>query len=389
MAVVDLRRLAACHRDFAQYLSVCEILEKRYSGASFSLNEEEVSQHQIDKVSLQIIPDSFKEPFLPARSTGDGNCLFNSASIALCRDERLAVELRLRTSSELAVHRDFYRNHPVLTGAKIQFQSRKDGVRDLPIESLFDLTCFNSESEGVLSKDGFEAAFKNEVMATSVNYTYSGTLQIMGLASVVGFPLETLYPEQTNKLLPVYQNTFLPRSGTKSSQVLRIMWTNTGGWADRSKEFKVNHFVPLLQKGHDKNADGDWKFVPYKRKGTNIKWNSAKCFKKEGKNVRISDINNKGESSVQAERKYSAASQDGTKLSMPNDENSKKLDRGTKTNETGSKYTAKQQIDTQGTKKVNHEKVKKRRKAWGNKQQENPREALTYPSLWTLRMKQQ
>ena len=170
-----------------------------------------------------------------------------------------------------------------MTGAKIQFQSRKDGVRDLPIESLFDLTCFNSESEGILSKDGFEAAFKNEVMATSVNYTYSGTLQIMGLASVVGFPLETLYLEQTNKLLPVYQNIFLPRSGTKSSQVLQIMWTNTGGWTDRSKEFKVNYFVPLLQKGHDKHADGDWKFVPYKRKGTNIKWNSAKCFKKEGK----------------------------------------------------------------------------------------------------------
>ena len=193
MAVVDLRRLAACRRDFAQYLSLCEILEKRYSGVSFSLNEEGVSQHQIDKVSLQIIPDSFKEPFLPARSTGDGNCLFNSASIALCRDERLAVELRLRTSIELAVHRDFYRNHPVLTGARIQFQSRKDGVRDLPIESLFDLTCFNSESEGVLSKDGFEAAFKNEVMATSVNYTYSGTLQIMGLASVVGFPLVRMH----------------------------------------------------------------------------------------------------------------------------------------------------------------------------------------------------
>lgn len=139
MAVVDLRRLATCRRDFAQYLSLCEILAE----SSFSLNEEEVSQHQIDKVSLQIIPDSFKEPFLPACSTGDGNCLFNSASIALCCDERLEVELRLCTSIELAVHRDFYRNHPVLTGARIQFQSRKDGVRDLPIESLFDLTCFN------------------------------------------------------------------------------------------------------------------------------------------------------------------------------------------------------------------------------------------------------
>ena len=47
--------------------------------------------------------------------------------------------------------------------------------------------------------------------------------------------------------------------------------------------------------------------------------------------MRLSDINNNGESLVKAERKYNAASKDGTKLSMPNDENSKKLNRGTKT----------------------------------------------------------
>lgn len=63
--------------------------------------------------------------------------------------------------------------------------------------------------------------------------------------------------------------------------------------------------------------------------------------KRKGQNVRLSDINNQGENSVQTERKYSAASQDGAKLSMPNDENSKKFDRGTKTNETGGRYTTK------------------------------------------------
>lgn len=95
--------------------------------------------------------------------------------------------------------------------------------------------------------------------------------------------------------------------------------------------------------------------------------------KRKGKNVRLSDINNQGENSVQTERKYSAASQDGEKLSMPNDENSKKFDRGTKTNETGGRYTTKQEIDTHGTRKVNHEKVKKQRKAWGEQQQNNKR----------------
>ena len=159
-------------------------------------------------------------------------------------------KIRLRTSIELAVHREFCRNHPVSRGAKILFNSARNGVGTIPIESLFDLLFFNSESECVLTKRVFkQLAFKNQLTATSMNHTYRGTLQIMGLASVVGVPLETLYPEQKDKLLPVYQNTFLPRTGTyHSNRVIRIMWTNTNKWPDCSKELKVNHFVPLLRK---------------------------------------------------------------------------------------------------------------------------------------------
>lgn len=69
-------------------------------------------------------------------------------------------------------------------------------------------------------------------MITSVNYQYSGILQIMGLASVVGVPIQTLFPQQDNRFLPVYQSTFLPRNGRNNAQVLRIMWTNTSGWPD-------------------------------------------------------------------------------------------------------------------------------------------------------------
>lgn len=53
---------------------------------------------------------------------------------------------------------------------------------------------------------GFEAAFNNDVMTTSINYLYSGTLQIMGLTSVLGVPLETVYPEQGHKRFPIYQH---------------------------------------------------------------------------------------------------------------------------------------------------------------------------------------
>ena len=48
MALVELRRLASCHKNFTRYLTLCEILEKKYGRVSFSLQDEDVSQHQID-----------------------------------------------------------------------------------------------------------------------------------------------------------------------------------------------------------------------------------------------------------------------------------------------------------------------------------------------------
>ena len=90
-------------------------------------------------------------------------------------------------------------------------------------------------------------------MRTSVNYSYSGILQIMALSSVLGVPVETIYPDQNYKLLPIYQNLLKPRcwSNPGDSAVVRILWTSTLGWLDRSKEFVVNHFVPLFKRGNE------------------------------------------------------------------------------------------------------------------------------------------
>ena len=48
MALVDLRHLASCRKDFTKYLSLCEILEKKSDRVSFSLRDDNASQHQID-----------------------------------------------------------------------------------------------------------------------------------------------------------------------------------------------------------------------------------------------------------------------------------------------------------------------------------------------------
>ena len=52
---------------------------------------------------------SLSEIGVPALSTGNGNCLFNSVSTALTGDEELATELRLRTAIEMSLNFDFYK----------------------------------------------------------------------------------------------------------------------------------------------------------------------------------------------------------------------------------------------------------------------------------------
>lgn len=97
----------------------------------------------------------------------------------------------------------------------------------------------------------------------------------------------------------MYQNTFLPRTGTnQSNRVIRIMSTNTNEWPDRSKEFKVNHFVPLLRKHHDENAAEGWKFVTEKRK-------QKESLQKEGKKISPSEpANNPTPVKLEGVRKY-------------------------------------------------------------------------------------
>ena len=254
MALQDLRHLAASCNDFRQFCSICEQIEERWGlHPALKVNEinfstSQFKSSQVDEISRRIIPSNLGLSYVPVRSTGDGNCLFNSASLALCQNESLAIELRLRTCFELANNREFYKKHPVLVNTSVTYHGR-GGPGVMSVETLCDLTCFASNSSNVYVKHGFEAAFNNEIMRTANNWSYSGTLQIMALASVLGVPIETIYPDQNDRLLPVYQNVFHPRhsSNPADSAVVRILWTNTSGWPDRSKEFVVNHFVPLFK----------------------------------------------------------------------------------------------------------------------------------------------
>ena len=120
MALQDVRNLAASCNDFRQFCLTCEQMKKRW-GLHPALKVREIhfftsqfTYSQVGEISRHIIPSNLGLSYVPVRSTGNGNCLFNSASLALCQNETLADELRLRTCFELANTREFYRKHPVL-----------------------------------------------------------------------------------------------------------------------------------------------------------------------------------------------------------------------------------------------------------------------------------
>ena len=241
--------------------------------------------------------------------------IFNAASLAVWQNEEHAVELRLRTCLELAINRHFYR--PIRSANK-----HRHG--HVSVESFFDLTCFAAESSDTYGKDGFEAALNNEIMKTARNYEYSGTLQIMGLASVLGIPVETLYPDQNNTLLPIFQTVFYPRQNREflnSTPTVKIMWTNTRGWPDKSKEFVVNHFVPLIKQSASEsdNSNDGWSYRKRRRSRTTAEQDRKKTTAGEHGNR-----HREGEHKDERDHMHKDSGQTTTKRAAQNEKRRKK-----------------------------------------------------------------
>ena len=73
-----------------------------------------------DSIGSALIPkEEVGEEIKALKATADGNCLFNSASILLVRDESASHMLRLLTAEELFLNPQYYANHLKLTESKM------------------------------------------------------------------------------------------------------------------------------------------------------------------------------------------------------------------------------------------------------------------------------
>ena len=113
-----------------------------------------------------------------------------------------------------------------------------------PKESIYDVAIFSDVTRKAVCR--FEEALQKETLVTLKKGGFCGILQIMGLASALNCTIKLIYPDKRHTLHELLNGTFKPRLCQSLSPVITIMWTNVGGWIDRTHSFLPNHFVPLL-----------------------------------------------------------------------------------------------------------------------------------------------
>lgn len=201
---------------------------------------------QSDKLASMLIPSEINvdEGGQQAlKCTGNGNCLYNSASLVLCGDEHLSTSLRILTACELFRNGQLYTDHPALETVikNPEFMSRNlNDARAM----IFPTAEISSENE---------TNVRNVALSTCTDRAWSGLIHIMALATVLQRPIYSVYPEVNMGIRPLFNNLFYPVSSNEVNEghieIMYIMWSRDGNFDTRDGAlFEPNHFVPLVKK---------------------------------------------------------------------------------------------------------------------------------------------
>ena len=156
---------------------------------------------------------NLKDYGTPYKSTGNGNCLFNSISSSLCGNETLATELRLRTAVEMITNTEVY-------------TSRQD------YDKIYD----------------YSPSFDEAMLACCDDGEFSSIWNLMALANVIGSPIQSLYPRMNSEKdeAHLWLSVLACDENTKDRTRFNILWTHVG--PKRKGAWTANHFVPVLMK---------------------------------------------------------------------------------------------------------------------------------------------
>ena len=135
--------------------------------------------------------------------TGDGNCLYNSASMLLHGEELHNDCLRLLVVEELYFNAEDYATHEI-------FKLTKEGS-GIPEDLLFAVV-LSSDGDGVIADRGNEVdAVKAEAIAGCEFQKWGCLVHMMVLASVIRRRIYSVYPNVAFRYRALMHNVLKPR----------------------------------------------------------------------------------------------------------------------------------------------------------------------------------
>ena len=183
LQIMDLAKALTCkkaaHEILANFLPL--ISQTR-------MHSEKLHDRSHDFISKSLLPSDFKD-WIPIKTTGDGNCLFNAMSTALSGNESLSSVLRLLTVAELFAYSEFYADHPQIADiAQVSSYSK---------HAILNIFLSDQKAEKTYSGniDNVRRAIEVLAQETAKPFVFSSHFHILALASVISKPIQSVYPD--------------------------------------------------------------------------------------------------------------------------------------------------------------------------------------------------
>lgn len=187
----------------------------------------------IDSVAHTLYPADAPVGLLPVACKGEGNLLFDAASMLLVGSTSLSLELQVRTVVEMLLWKRYYLSGMI--DSKVMLQAAR-----------FSLCAEESEDMLNLPMAVLEAIFDADVKASCFPGSFANMWHIYALSSVLQCNIYSVYPMYNLKIRPYFNRLIRPRIWLKDTEVatLHIMWS---GELEDATVFKPHNFVALMK----------------------------------------------------------------------------------------------------------------------------------------------
>jgi hypothetical protein len=191
----------------------------------------------LDEGALYMVPREFQDR-VPASSTGDGACLFNTASLIFSKHENYNLHFRLASVLQTMLHNEYFLSQSIFETDWVY----SDNALNNPV-LLDESSEYKKEKEYV-----------EEIRTATKEKANVSLLLMHGLASAIGRPIQSVFQASTRAMIMSQMYTqMIDPYHQKHKEPIYIMWVchwvknfETAQIAIEEELPRTNHFVPLL-----------------------------------------------------------------------------------------------------------------------------------------------